>query len=175
MPCKPAVPPELAIQTIKNFMQYCDPLPAWSHKAWKDMSTALGNKWSYQTWVNVYYDRNSILSIARNEMGIVVPPKLDQNNNSELDTFDLVLTEQQWNEMKSDIILSKIKASSGRSKLKLKPGVWTIEISISFWQQFRLPCAFVFKRAEVYLSPDDTTYTIKIIGSCKSKVCGNTF
>lgn len=88
MPRKAAVSRELA---IKNFTQYfkTDPLPAWSHKIWKDMSTALNNKWSFQTcWLNVYYDRNSILSTAREEMGIVVPPKLDQNvSNSDLEEY----------------------------------------------------------------------------------------
>lgn len=207
MPKKSAVPPELAIETIKKFMQYfkSDPLPAWSHEVWKDMSVALNKKWSFEAcYLNLYYDRNCVLSTARKEMGLVVPPKFDQNNNSDLeesfisngksdgdasfqssfelknnekklDTFDLVLTEQQWNEMKPDIIKSDTKANSGRPKLKLKPGVWTNEISFLFWQHFRLPCAFVFKRSEVILSPDDTTYIIKIIGSCKSKVCGNTF
>jgi hypothetical protein len=200
MPRKAAVPPELAIQTIKNFMNYLktDPLPAWSHKVWKDMSVALNNKWSFETcYINVYYNRNNILNIAREEMGIVVPQNINnsdlevsvnsnkssnsnasfestfelKNNERKLDTFDLILTEEQWNE----IIKSDTKASSERSKLNLKPGVWTNEISISFWQQFRLPCAFVFKKAWVIRSPDDTTYKIKIIGSCKSKVCGNTF
>lgn len=94
-------------------------------------------------------------------MGIVVPSKLDQNNNfsfeesiisnrksdsdasfessfelknneKKLDTFDLVLTKQQWEEMKLDIIKPDTKASSGRLKLKLKLGTWTNEISILF-------------------------------------------
>lgn len=109
----------------------------------------------------MYYDRNSILSTTRKEMSIVVPFKLDQNNNfsfeesiisnrksdsdasfessfelknneKKLDTFDLILTKQQWEEMKPDIIKPDIKASSGRPKLKLKLGTWTNEISILF-------------------------------------------
>ncbi|CAL1677453.1 unnamed protein product [Lasius platythorax] len=127
-------------------------------------------------------------------MGVIVLLKLDQNNNSsleksiistrksdsdesyselnnnktELDTFDLVLTEQWWNEIKPDII-------EGSSRVKLKPGTWTNEIAISFLQRYRLPCTFVSKRAEVILSQNDMIYTIKITGSCKSKKCCNIF
>ncbi|KMQ82850.1 kda protein in nof-fb transposable element [Lasius niger] len=96
-------------------------------------------------------------------MGVFVPSKLDHNNNSSidssmntvqfdsdesytdlsseenqfLDTFDLVLTDEQWNAIKPDIECN--------SRAKLKPGIWTNEIAISFFKQYRLPCAFVFK------------------------------
>ncbi|KMQ86378.1 kda protein in nof-fb transposable element [Lasius niger] len=162
------------------------------------MSIALGRKWSFAAcYTNVRNDRNSILSIARREMGIIVPPKFDQNNNSslaesmigiensdrdksysksynnetELDIFDLVLTEQQWNEIKPYIK----QEAKGSSRVQLKPGVWTNEIAISFFQRYRLPCAFVFKRAEVTLSENDMIYTMKITGLCKSKKCHNIF
>lgn len=158
------------------------------------MSVALGKKWSaVACYTNVRNDRNSILSIIRWKMGVFILPKLDQNNNSSiersmmsceksdsdesyselsnnenglLDTFYLILTEEQWNDIKPDI-------TESNSKAKLKPGIWTNEIAISFFKQYRLPCAFVFKRAEVILSND--IYTIKITGSCKSKKCRNIF
>jgi len=88
----------------------------------------------------------------------------------ELDTFDLIFTEQQWNEIKP-VIKQNAKDNS---KLKLKPGIWTNEIAISFFQQYRFPCAFVFKRATVTFQ-NDTIFTIKIIGLCKSKKCRNIF
>jgi len=125
------------------------------------MSIALGGRWTFAAcYTNVRNDRNSILSIARQEMGVIVLPKNDLNNNSnlldstvnttksdsnesdndesyftltddveELGTFDLILTEQQWNEIKPDIKQN----AKDNSKLKLKPGIWTNEIAISFF------------------------------------------
>jgi len=137
MPRKSAVPSKESIQIIKKFRQYfeTEPLPSWSAKVWKEMSIALGGRWtSAACYTNVRNDRNSILSIARQEMGVIVLPKNGLNNNSnlldstvnttksdsnesdndesyftltddveELDTFDLILTEQQWNKIKPDI------------------------------------------------------------------------
>jgi len=201
MPRKSAVPPKESIQVIKKQYFETEPLSSWSAKVWKEMS-ALGGRWtSAACYTNVRNDRNSILSIARQEMGVIVLPKNDLNNNSnlldstvnttksdsnesnnnesyfklpddveELDTFDLILTEQQWNEIKPDIKQN----AKDNSKLKLKPGIWTNEIAISFFQQYRLPCAFIFKRATVTFQ-NDTIFTIKIIGLCKSKKCRNIF
>jgi len=195
MPRKIAVSPEESIPIVKKFIQHfeTESLPAWSSNVWKEMSIALGGKWSAAAcYTNVRNDRNFILSRARREMGVFVLPKLDENNNSSiessmmtsgkfdsdesycdlsnnencLDTFDFVLSEQQWNDIKPDII-------GGCSRAKLKPGIWTNEIAISFFKQYRLPCAFVFKRAEV-ISQNDV-YSIKITGSCKSKKCRNIF
>ncbi|CAL1672431.1 unnamed protein product [Lasius platythorax] len=124
MPRKIVVPPEESIPVVKRFIKQfeMEPLPAWSAKVWKEMSVALGGKWSAAAcYTNVRNDRNSILSIARREMGVFVPSKLDHNNNSSLespmstvqfdsdesyidlsieedrflDTFYLVLTEEQ--------------------------------------------------------------------------------
>lgn len=196
MPRKIAVPPKESIPVVKKFMQYfeTEPLPAWSAKVWKEMSIALNGKWSPAAcYTNIRNDRNSILSIARREMGVIISLDLDQNNNlspeismrntvndessilntskTELDTFDLVFTEQQWNKIKPDIERDT-DCSSG---VKLKPGVWTNEIALSFFQRYRLPCAFVFKRAKVILSQNNMIYTITITGSCKSKKCRNIF
>lgn len=74
MPLKIAMPSEESIQVVKKFMHHfeTDPLLAWSAKVWKEMSIALGGKWSFATcYINVRNDRNSILSIARWEMGII--------------------------------------------------------------------------------------------------------
>lgn len=196
MPRKITVQPEDSIRVVKQFMKYfeTEPLPAWSAKVWKEMSIALGGKWNFAAcYTNVRNDRNSILSTARREMGVIIRHKIGQdsissleestinteksdsdesysalNNNDDdlnmgykqLETFHLVLTEKQWTEMKPDI-------TEGSSKTKLKPGVWTNELAILFFQVYRLPCAFVFKRAEVTLSQNDVIYTIKITGSCK--------
>ncbi|KAM0732505.1 hypothetical protein ACS0PU_000666 [Formica fusca] len=74
MPRKIAVPPGESIQVVKKFMHHfeTDPLLVWSAKVWKEMSIALGGKWSFAAcYTNVRNDRNSILSIARREMGII--------------------------------------------------------------------------------------------------------
>lgn len=197
MPRKLAVSPEESISAIKKFMQYfaADPLPPWSSKVWKELSVALDGKWNIGTcYINVYHDRHFILSRARQEMGIIVP-NVEHNKSdlvdstiisemnsdeshsvlnyseTELDTFDLILTEQQWNEIKPDVNQNENKRGSS----KLKPGVWTNEIAFLFFQQYRFPCAYIFKRADVSFSQNDTMYIIKITGSCKSKKCGNIF
>lgn len=60
-----------------------------------------------------------------------------------------------------------------RKKHVLTKGVWTNIISIALWKQHKFPCAFVFKRADVHLTSDESLYSLKIQGSCKSKICGN--
>lgn len=165
------------------------------------MSIALGGKWNFATcYTNVRNDRNSILSTARREMGVIIRHKVSQVNNSsleestkdtdndvsysalnnydglnmghkQLEKFHLVLNEKQWNDIKPDIT----DINGGRLRTKLKAGVWTNELAILFLQTYRLPCAFAFKRAEVTLSQNDAIYIIKIAGSCKSKICGNIF
>lgn len=125
MPRKIAVSPEESIPIVKKFIQHfeTESLPVWSSNVWKEMSIALGGKWSAAAcYTNVRNDRNFILSRARREMGVFVLPKWDENNNSSiessmtsgkfnsdesycdlsnnenrLDMFDLVLTEQ-WME-----------------------------------------------------------------------------
>lgn len=56
----------------------------------------------------------------------------------------------------------------------LKSGVCSDIISDEFWRQFRLPCAYVFKRAKVFFS-DKRSHFIIINGKCKSKACGSSF
>lgn len=57
---------------------------------------------------------------------------------------------------------------------KLQKGVWTNVIAIAFEKQYKLPCAFVFKKAYVSSSEQCRAY-LQIEGKCSLKSCGNDF
>lgn len=154
---------------------------------------------------NATKNRRNILGLARQMMNIVHSKILDGNNNfsvaettastlekssdsevflesgvigidrRNLETFDLVLSQEQWAAIEPATIDIDSMKCSVRPKLKLKPGVWTNLILIAMRQQYRMPCAFVFKRADVSLSSDGQIYEMKITGACKSKKCANIF
>lgn len=196
-PCK--VPVEIAVKVIKQFINhFCTKeSPLWSSEVWKLMSNAfkdLGYDWDHRcVYTNVIYNRRNILTQAREEMGIEQLHYFDQNNNdfdieSIQSDFDkhcdsnnsedwspkpkrinesikyIVLTEDQWNE---------IKPTDG-TQPKLQPGTWTNIIALALWAQFRMPCAFIFKKARVRKAEDEQSYLINFAGICKSKVCSNT-
>lgn len=140
-------------------------------------------------------DRRNILTKAREEMGIIMQ-KEDCNNNfqdeckecdftqshkssdseSSFDSINLnhnesikhlILTEEKWME---------IKPADSDTHLKLKSGVWTNVIVFVMWSQFRMPCAFIFKRGKSKKTMNELHvefYTISFVGVCKSKKCGN--
>lgn len=62
---------------------------------------------------------------------------------------------------------------NGRNFLVLPPGIWSDIIADEFWRQYRMPCAFSFKKQSV--SREDFTPFIQMIGKCKSKECNNSF
>ena len=156
----------------------------------------LGYKWDFRcVYTNVVNNRRNILTKAREEMNIILQTE-DCNNNlqdeceerdftnslksSDSDSsFDsrnfnhnesikhMILTEEQW---------IKIKPADSDTHLKLKPGVWTDVIALAMWSQFRMPCAFTFKRGKIKKTInnlDVEIYTIRFVGACKSKKCGN--
>lgn len=161
------------------------------------MSIELNGKWTaHDVYVAVREDRRGIVTKARDELGIVVNSKnkdvcdtkyIDYSNNDSaisdgidsadfnnntclapLLEFDLNLEEEEWDAMKPNA-----PVQYGRQKKYiLTKGVWTNIISIALWKH-KFPCAFVFKRADVHLTPDESLYSLKIQGSCKSKICGN--
>lgn len=152
-------------------------------------------EWDFQcVYTNVVNDRRNILTKAREEMGIIMQ-KEDCNNNfqDECEECDftkshkssdsessfgsnfnhnksikhMILTEEQWME---------IKPANSDTHLKLKPGVWTNVIAFAMWSQFRMPCAFTFKRGKIQKTMNELhveLYTISFVGVCKSKKCGN--
>lgn len=77
----------------------------------------------------------------------------------------LVLTEQQWN---------LIKPMDDANQPKLQPGIWTNIIAFVLWAQFKMPCAFIFKKVKIYKAQNEQSYFINFIGSCKSKKYNNT-
>lgn len=161
------------------------------------MSMELNGKWTAHVYTAVREDRRGIVTKARDELGLVVVKgkdvgdikyidnsnsnnssvisdgidSADFNNNTclaPLLEFDLNLTEEEWNAIKPNAEVQYGR----RKKYILTKGVWTNIISIALWKQHKFPCAFVFKRADVHLTPE-SLYSLKIQGSCKSKICGN--
>lgn len=61
-----------------------------------------------------------------------------------------------------------------RSSNTLQAKVWTNVIALAFWKQFRLPCAYSFKSAQVNRNGENNFF-LKIKGKCRSKKCGNNF
>lgn len=78
------------------------------------------------------------------------------------------MSSKEWEQIKP------LESESKRSSYSLRPWVWTNVVADAFYRQFRLPCAYTFVRGDVYTS-SQSKYYIKIIGSCKSKTCGNIF
>ncbi|CAF4833035.1 unnamed protein product [Pieris macdunnoughi] len=52
--------------------------------------------------------------------------------------------------------------------LGLQPKVWTDVLALEFWKQYRLKCAFVFKKATIQ---EYGNYYLTIFGRCKAKTC----
>lgn len=201
MPRVAKVSVEDAVRVVKNFATHftTNNLPPYSSKVWINMSMELNCKWTaHDVYIAVREDQRGIVTKARDELGIVVVKgndvgdtkyiddsnsnndsvisdgidSADFNNNTclaPLLEFDLNLIEEEW-----DTIKPNAQVQYGRrKKYILTKGVWTNIISIALWKQHKFPCAFVFKRADVHLTPDESLYSLKIQGSCKSKICGN--
>lgn len=141
-------------------------LPAYTSKVWQDISNCLNNKWNaHNVYINVRENRRGILTQMKLNLKIE-DNKLEKCNdttssldtteestnitldttkeNDDLSTFNLYITYELWTEIKAGYIEYKDKTYAC-----LKPGVWSDIISDEFWRQFRLPCAYVFKRAKV--------------------------
>lgn len=82
-----------------------------------------------------------------------------------LGSFDVLITREEWREMK------------GQSTLYgaiLNPGIWTNLLALAVTRQTRLPCAFVFDNSKIYEAADSLHY-LRIQGHCRSKLCQNPF
>jgi len=193
MPRKNKLTIDVAVAILKEFVDRFDnKLPAYSDQIWKEMSKRSQHLWSaHNWWVNVTYNRRKIMSRARQEMGLDTMDlsinitistegnndsvNLSANNVSFNSTykdneswFDLVLSLNEWEQIKP------LESENKKSKHTLRPWVWTNIVADAFYRQHRLPCAYTFVRGDVNTS-SQSNYYIKIIGSCKSKKCGNTF
>ncbi|XP_057325867.1 uncharacterized protein LOC130667946 [Microplitis mediator] len=181
-----AIAIDMVFKYIDNFTE--ESFPAWSSEIWKKMSKDSGGVWTSQSfYINVREDRRGILTEARKKAGLPPLPskkKVKKRVHSDDSTdddddwvygpdsdkgeswFNLVLTNKQWVEIKPPDGL-------GRKKIPLRKNVWTNIIADAFWDQYRLPCAYVFKYGHVY-GPSSKYYII-INGRCRSKKCGNKF
>lgn len=163
-------------------------IPKYSHNVWKELHNDC-NAWKPHNWyVNICEDRRKILTEARAKM--LLPP-LDKSLNdttlcdpdeasyssddniseSEIEnctTFDLHLDKNQWDEIKPG------QTTKQNSYCTLKPGVWTNVIADAFFNQFRLPCSYLFKQANIFTSCNSPYYLV-IKGRCSSKKCLNPF
>jgi len=80
--------------------------------------------------------------------------------------FQLVISEEKWAQIKPT------RQTYGRNRQKymsLQPGKWTHVFADKIWQQTKLPCAFSFKRANVFTNRDAKCYA-KFKGTCND--CG---
>ncbi|XP_014298089.2 120.7 kDa protein in NOF-FB transposable element [Microplitis demolitor] len=87
---------------------------------------------------------------------------------SDLEEFDVEVTRQLWNEM----LRQKPSIIKGRERFGLEPRVWTDIIAHAFWQQYRLKCAFVFKKGAIR---ENGIHYMTMRGRCKDSKCSNPF
>ncbi|XP_074106782.1 uncharacterized protein LOC141532362 [Cotesia typhae] len=147
---------------------------------------------------NVREDRRNLLTRAREECGYFMSKNLNKNDNfndivsdesdddideedakndkdylpvhykherPDLETFDVIITRELW----QHIMIQVLKENSCVD-VKLRPKTWTHIISCEFWKQFRLKCAFIFKKGEVH---QNGGYYATMQGKCKDKKCKN--
>lgn len=77
--------------------------------------------------------------------------------------FKLIITEEKWMGIKP---IRQKYGQKGRRYMTLPPGKWTHIFAEKIWQQVKLPCAFTFKRAKIFVNNDAKCYA-KFKGKCK--------
>lgn len=88
------------------------------------------------------------------------------NNVNSSDTkklFKLRIFEKKWSQMKP---ISQRYGHKGRRYMTLQPGKWTHVFAEKIWQQMKLPCAFTFKRAKIFINSNSKCYA-KFKAKCK--------
>lgn len=201
MPRKCNVEKSLALDVLEKFFEHFkssekSDWPSYTSHIYKEMSKAVEEKWTAHNWyIAIKEDRRNILSEVREKLGVKVnivndvdysdveEDTKDSEKDSDVDSdysFDgkanlkkleemsLILSEEEWREIKPD------QGKGQQTENRLKPNVWASINAKAFWKQHRLPCGYVFKRAEVYTS-EDRRYFLKIEGHCISKKCKNPF
>ena len=132
MPRRAMVPLRDAIDVVKEFMDHftTDKLPEYTFKIWEDMSVLLKKRWNaHSIYTNVRENGRFILTIAREEMGIVVSKggcehlmkneginesslldgmEMDNTNSEHDSTFDLLSDMGETNNNKKfELVLSQ--------------------------------------------------------------------
>lgn len=186
-------------EAVQLLMEYADHfqtanLPAYSSQVWKDMSNGCHGKWTpNNVYVNVTQDRRQILTKMREKLKINVT--VDENHSNRTNITDTSAECSRLNisitsdddpdyKKKPDFVLlleSECRASLGpisceyeRTYVILEPNFWTDVIFDEFHKQFRLPCAYSFKRAKIHPSTL-SEYYLRMEGRCKDTDCGNRF
>jgi len=98
----------------------------------------------------------------------------DETGDSDVDTFPLILSPTEWEQIKPDQI-------SEHQQKKLKSRVWPNVITKAFWNMYKFPCAFLGKWSYIRMDYKDendpisssSSFYLKFKGLCKSKKCGN--
>ncbi|XP_074106517.1 uncharacterized protein LOC141532188 [Cotesia typhae] len=88
------------------------------------------------------------------------------NEQKDFECFDVVLSRHLWNSIQK--VTPIVKNDSNYPGLQ--PKVWTDTLILEFWKQYRLKCAFVFKKGTIQQYGH---YYATMIGRCKSKKCRN--
>lgn len=86
------------------------------------------------------------------------------DSSDNLEEFDVEICRESWNN-----ILQQVD-DKDKQDVKLKKKAWTHTIAYIFWEQYRLPCAFIFDNGRI--SKNGEHYMI-LKAHCKSKKCGN--
>lgn len=179
-------------------------LPAYTDDFYTKVAQALENKWNrHNVYINLKENRRELQTKVFEILGIenilkkespTISNSSDANSfsgdNEKTDKsghsnyssqfsaplldgeeiFDLIIHQKLWKEMQP-----VLKNYNGREDLVLAPGVWTDIIADEFWKQYRMPCAFSFKKHFISKSEDGNNAYLTIIGKCKSKKCSNRF
>lgn len=158
-------------------------LPAYTDTYYQNVSDKLGNTWStHNVYIILRENRRELKTKVFEKLGIeknvncnymgnisnLTDSNIELFNNSEMDLtefneseftsgfvnnkneeFNLFIkSEELWNRMKSVKLIFK-----NREYSVLLPGVWSDIVADEYWLQFRMPCAFSFKKAIVSSNP----------------------
>ena len=177
-------------------------LPTFKDKFYQNVSDKLENKWSRRDiYTNLRENRRGFLTKVFKKLEIEIDNNKENINknanltktsiecldyteseptdfceseftsfyvNNKNEEFNLCIRKELWNRMKPEK-----KNYKNREYLILAPGIWTDILADEYWLQYRMPCAFSFKKATVSSNPERPY--IYIQGKCKSKVCNNEF
>jgi len=158
-----------------------------SHAVYCLISKALQNNGSHIISKHIYTilknDRSGMYSAVLKAFCIDKKSIFDKSNDSSFNVtglnntlsstsetmkrFQLVISEEKWAQIKP-----KPRQTYGRNRRKymsLQPGKWTHVFADKIWQQTKLPCAFSFKRAKVFINSNAKCYA-KFKGTCNE--CG---
>ena len=203
MPRKPKVSTEDFIAALVEHENAAEvlreSLPAYSSEFYVEISLAFHKKYTAQ---DIYrdlrenrYNRRTLilkkLGLLEYENRVITEDpdasvvELQELNDSLFDTEDMeFMINESFSEneqiflliIKNDLyelIKPEIKEYKTCRKFVMKPRRWADIINDEFWRQFRLPCAYSFKKAQPSQDPDGIF--LKIFGHCKSKKCNSHF